>query len=104
MANAIAQAEGFNVAGSIAQRNNNPGNIGGASNSYATLDEGWNALYNQINLMFSGPSIYSPSMTLAEVGNKYANGDPNWAINVAATLGVTPDTTLTDLESQYGGL
>jgi hypothetical protein len=98
---AIATAEGFWVTGSRAQRNNNPGNIGGGNASYGTADLGWQALYNQVQMMFSGASnFYNPGMTIAQIAWVYADGahDPtgatNWANNVASALGVTPDTTL----------
>ena len=50
-------------------------------------------------MFYGGSQYYNSSMTIAEVGNLYANGDPNWAHNVAAALGVTTDTTLQSLMS-----
>ena len=103
---AIAAAEGFNVAGSIPQRNNNPGDImsGGSYVVYNSITEGWQALYDQVHLMFFGGSkYYNPSMTISQVAYLYADGanDPsgaqNWAQNVANYLGVTPDATLNSL-------
>ena len=102
LSNAIAQAEGFNVSGSIPQRQNNPGDLtsGGVIATYPTAQDGWNALYAQVQSMFDGTSsYYNPGMTLAQVGNSYAGGDPNWANNVASALGVSPDTTLAQLAS-----
>lgn len=105
LANAIAQEEGWNVPGSVSQRNNNPGNIGGAAKSFSTPEAGWAALTNQLNAIFNGFSTnYDTSMTLSQMGLTYANGDPQWGINVASILGVSPDTTLAELQSQYGGL
>lgn len=58
MAQAIARKEGFNVPNSLAQRNNNPGNlrswgsnpvVGGYA-KFPTLDAGWAALRRQIEL------------------------------------------------------
>jgi len=107
IAHAIATAEGFFIAGSVPQRNNNPGDIkadligkavGFDSRGFAifaTPEDGWNNLYAQVQGMVSGSSrIYSPSMTIAQVADHYAEGDPNWSANVAAALGVTPDTPL----------
>jgi len=106
-ADAIAQAEGFYVAGSRPQRNNNPGDLTDSSGSFrvfSTIEEGWAALYDQVYKMFYGGSAYyQPSMTIAQVSYYYANGskDPtgaaSWASNVAAYLGVTTDTTLNAL-------
>lgn len=105
LANAIARQEGYNVPGSVAQRNNNPGNIGGPTQSFATPEAGWSQLYHQLQIIFDGTStVYDPSMTISEMGMKYSNQDPNWGNNVASILGVSPDTTLSDLQSLYGGL
>ena len=63
LAQAIAQFEGFNTAGTVAQRNNNPGNLrsgpgqtGTDANGYAIFPDvatGTAALDNQINLNIS---------------------------------------------------
>jgi hypothetical protein len=104
---AIANAEGFNVAGSIPQRANNPGDLELGDIGYGTLGEGitifgsvndgWSALANQINLIVSGASShYSPNATLAQVGMTYS-GSANWANNVAAFLGVSTSTPFASL-------
>ena len=57
IAQAIATMEGFFNSGSLAQRNNNPGNlrswgsapIVGGYAQFATPEDGWNALYSQVN-------------------------------------------------------
>lgn len=104
---AIATAEGFFVDGSLSQRNNNPGDImaGGQFVAYKSISEGWQALYDQVYMMFyGGSSYYNPSMTIRQVGYLYADGqhDPtgaaNWAQNVANVMGVSPDTTLNSLK------
>ena len=108
-ANAIATAEGFFVNGSRPQRNNNPGDImsGGSFVVYNSISDGWNALYNQVSLMFTGgSSYYNPSMTIGQVAQVYVDG-PNatgmspgataWMNNVASVLGVSPGTTLATL-------
>jgi hypothetical protein len=108
IAQAIATAEGFYSVGSRPQRDNNPGDMtadligkavgfDGPFPVYATVSDGWDNLYAQVRLMFSGSSHYSPSMSLAQIGSIYANGDPNWSSNVASALNVTPDTTLNQL-------
>jgi hypothetical protein len=99
---AIANAEGFFLAGSLSSRKNNPGDISDASGviQYATLDEGWNALYQQVYLMFYGdPSQtrYSSSMTIAQVAQIYATDWQNWSRNVASYLGVSTDTPLSNI-------
>lgn len=106
MSAAIANAEGYNVPGSVAQRSNNPGNIktGGSIATYATPSDGWTALNTQVQRMADGSSqYYAPGMTIGQVGDKYSGGDPNWASNVAAALGVSIDTTISDLVSMLGG-
>ena|SRR5215831_14858030 len=111
LAQAIAFAEGFYVAGSKPQRQNNPGSLTSGSGtilSYATAEDGWNALYDQVQAMFTGQSVYyNVSMSISSVAYWYADGahDPqgatNWARNVASQLGVTPDTTLATLAAQF---
>ncbi len=110
MMQAIARAEGFYVNGSLPQRANNPGDLtddgdvgygtlGGAHITvYASVDDGWAALRKKVTRMLAGHSrTYPITLSLAQVGQLYANGDSNWANNVAAALGVSTDTTLADL-------
>jgi len=48
--------------------------------------------------MVTGRSrIYQPSDPLSLVGEKYAEGDSNWGINVAARLGVPPTASVGDV-------
>jgi hypothetical protein len=103
---AIAQAEGYSLAGSRPRRNNNPGDLerdltgkgigwGGAYVIYATPEDGREALEHQVRLMFSGSHVYKPSMTIDEIARHYTATDPSsWALNVAAHLGVTTSTRL----------
>lgn len=111
---AIADEEGFYVEGSVPQRANNPfdltdeGNIGNgviqtggpagaAITIYATPADGWAAGARKLRRMLSGASlVYLLSMSIEEVGMKWSE-DPNWGKNVAAKLGVSPDTTLEQL-------
>ena len=107
-AEAIAEAEGFYVAGSKSSRQNNPGDLAdqqtGSILTFSTLEDGWYALRSQVYKMFFGGSAhYNPAMTIQQVGYIYADGlhDPtgaaNWSNNVARALGVTIDTTLNTL-------
>lgn len=100
----IAKAEGFYVKGSIPYHANNPGDLklgdlgygllGEGITVFQTTDMGWDALNHQVKGMLSGLSkYYHPFMTLAETGMKYS-GDPNWAKNVAASLGIPETMTL----------
>lgn len=114
LAYAIAFAEGFFTAGSRPQRNHNPGDLetditgagvgfDGPYVIYGSDSDGWAALTQQANLMFGGSHVYNPSMTISQVAFHYADGtdDPqgaaDWASNVASKLGVTVDTTLSEL-------
>ena len=114
LSEAIADEEGFYVEGSVPQRANNPlditdeGNIGNGIIStsgpagagitiYSTAAEGCDAGQRKLRRMLSGASeVYLLSMSIEEVGMKWSD-DPNWGKNVAAKLGVTPETTLPEL-------
>lgn len=104
MAQAIATAENSPVAW------NNPGSLtasfgyptSGTGNSAGVLmftncADGWNALYKQLSAIVNGQSRYTLSDTLTSMGIVYSGGDPNWAKNVGAALGVSPDTQLGDI-------
>jgi hypothetical protein len=116
-ASAIAAFEGFNTSGSVAARNNNPGNlkyagqagaIGQDANGFAIFPDpstGWSALYNQLQLYvnnFPGYSLLQimahylgqPSPTTDSQGNAY-----NYAGYVASSLGTDPGATLAELAS-----
>jgi hypothetical protein len=109
-AEAIANAEGYSVPGSLPARYNNPGDLtvdvtGKAVGvgqhwlvQYATPEDGWDALYKQVEEMFTGQSLhYDSSMTIAQIAKIYATDWMTWANNVANYLGVTTDTTLDDI-------
>ena len=102
LAEAIARAEGFYVAGSLPQRQNNPGalKLGGVFIAlYPDADSGWTALYNQVDLMLTGRSAYyNSSMTFSQIAQIYTGGDnaETWAFIVSNTLGLTPANTLDD--------
>ena len=100
IAQGIATAEGYyNGPGVIPYDNNNPGDIkvGGVIATYPTAQDGWNALYHQIELMVSGQSsVYSPSMSISDVAQLWTGGDnpTGWAQTVAGVVGVDPSTPL----------
>jgi hypothetical protein len=115
---AIESAEGFfqhrSGASDLPQRCNNPGDltddgdvglgtarstgIGAADITiYPTLEEGQAALAKKIRRALNGASsVYTLSMSIEQFGMKYAR-DPQWGVNVAERLGVSPETTLEDL-------
>lgn len=65
---------------------------------FADYETGWDAGCHQVELMLTGRSdYYKLTMTLAEVGLIFAHGDPNWSVNVAKELGVSPDITLAEI-------
>lgn len=113
LAQAISVAEGFGEAGAIPTRANNPGDITDVGQNlpgdtgqrlgakiivFATVTDGWNALYAQATRMLSGSdSLYPASDTLQAVGGTYANDPINWPANVAAQLGVSIYTTLGEI-------
>lgn len=110
IARAIARAEGFfSGPTALPVRANNPGNLKlgdagqgtiGGKTIFATIEDGWAALYKQIRLMLTGASAYyHPGMTIAQVAKIYTGGDNAlaWAKNVAISLGVSVQTKLADL-------
>lgn len=101
IAKAIARAEGYYVPGSLPNRLNNPGSlkdpVTGKLRSFATPEDGWNALKQQIRRMLAGTSLYyRPDYSLLQVAQIYTGGDKpyEWATIVARELGVTVDTPL----------
>lgn len=117
LAYAIAVAEGYFADGRHDGRTlpyllNNPGalkkpSLGAADLptwkdtglvEFPTPEMGWDALRHQVRLMLTGTSaIYAYSDSLISVGDKYADGDQNWGVNVATRLGVPPARTLGEL-------
>lgn len=106
-AEAIATAEGFGVPGAIPTRAHNPGDLKlpaslsplgylAGHTIFATDEDGWQALYRQLQLIVDGRSrIYTLSMTIDEMGARYAPPDPQtWARNVARVLGVPTNVRL----------
>lgn len=107
-AQAIAHAEGFGVPGAVPTIFHNPGDLGpgdtgiaGSAHGGSVVSQlpddatGWAMLYRKVGNIFAGKSnVYSTSMTIREVAQRYAGDWQNWANNVAADLGVSVDTTL----------
>lgn len=103
-AEAVARAEGWYATGpgtpNRGQRANNPGNIMTPEWTlvqYSTPEEGWAALYRQIELALTGRSrFYKPTMTIWEMAEIYVGhaGWEDWARNVASFLGVSPHTPI----------
>lgn len=107
IAQAIATAEGFYVAGSRPARNHNPGDMtadligkkvgmDGSFVVYASDDDGWENLYHQINLWLSGGSSHATAQsTITDISQFYTTTDQTaWAANVANSLGVSLDTPI----------
>lgn len=105
----IARMEGWNVSGSVAQRNRNPGNLRyagqsgavGQNQGYAVFDSveaGWAALERQIAL------DASRGLTLEEFTYKYAPPSENQTRDylkfLTSELGVTASTPLNSLGIQ----
>ncbi len=104
LARAIARAEGWYVAGSRPQALNNPGSLKdpatGDLRSFDGPISGFSALMRQVRLMaLGGSAVYTPDMSLRQVGELYTGGDrpQAWARIVALDLGVTPETPLSEL-------
>lgn len=116
LAKAIATAEGFGVEGALPTRANNPGDLtgidkgsfatNGTANSegvwnFVNLADGWTALYFKVDRILRGASkVYPLTMTIEDMGETYSGGDPNWAANVAKSLGVPVTMTLQGYLSQ----
>jgi len=106
-AQAIATAEGFWTPGTIPNRAHNPGDLklGGSTlgegiTVYDDDDQGWAALYGQLDRIARNRSrYYEPSMTIAQMSRVWvgdAPGAANWARNVADALGVSVDVPISN--------
>lgn len=101
-AEAIAKAEGFGKPGAIPTLRNNPGNLkmpkdGGQITTFATAEEGWEALRKQIRLIASGDSrFYNLNMTLVEMAQIWTGEAAfrNWSRNVSISLGMPESATI----------
>lgn len=107
---AIAFAEGYNVAGSVPARLNNPGDLSDGMNEFGsefhsgsnvtkfpTASTGWAWLYAKLRNTATGQSsVYSGDMSWREIGVKWAGNSAAWSNNVASALGVNVDSSLND--------
>lgn len=104
MAQAIARAEGFYVAGSIPQRAHNPGDLklsgyptlGGGISVFDSDEAGWDALYKQLYRILTGQSgYYNIDMTIEDMAATWtATQQGEWARNVSNFLGVDTSARL----------
>lgn len=110
---AIASAEGADQAGSFADRNNNPGNISDGHPPYSATTNvvdgeqatvfpdkgtGWQWLYNKVqNIQRGNSTVYPRNATWIQLGHIWATKEnDNWGHNVAAFLGVSPNSKFSD--------
>lgn len=113
LANSIAQMEGWNVAGSISNRNNNPGNLRYAPNqigtedtvngkfaTFATPQDGWSALQDYIR--------NNQNLTLRDFTYKYAppveNDTSNFLSYLSGQTGIGADETLSGVLDGSNGI
>jgi hypothetical protein len=106
IAQAIATAEGGLIPGTFPYRTNNPCDVfvGGSTAGYSTMAQGWQACYNQIDLMVGGgSSIYTPDESISNIAASWApapaNNPTNWASIVSSQLGLSPSDPLTAVGS-----
>lgn len=115
IAQAIASMEGFFKPGSIAQRNNNPGNLRAwglnpVESGYAkfpTMEAGWAALHRQVQLNIGrGFTLYEFFGGKPGVYGGYApNADPpndarSYAVFVASRIGLDPSIPLNSIPGE----
>ena len=110
IAQAIAIAEGADVAGSNPDRLNNPGDIsdgahlfnqeahsGSQVTHFPDKGTGWSWLYNKLEAIAQGRShVFSPAMSWTEFAQHYAGDWQNWVNNVTRELGAHPSSTFGD--------
>jgi hypothetical protein len=120
LSNAIAQFEGYNVPGSVAQRNNNPGNlragpgqIGTDSKGYAIFPDtqtGFAALHNQVGLNIDrGLSLQTfiggqPGVYPGYAPATDANNVNNYVSYLSSKLGIDPNVPLSGVPPGDFGL
>ncbi|BBT72369.1 lytic transglycosylase catalytic [Klebsiella sp. WP8-S18-ESBL-06] len=87
----------------LADRNNNPGNIrpvgGGGFRMFESALHGWSAMKNQLMRYFTGKTTGRALQTVRDIVSTWApagdNNDPDlYAKQVAGWMGVTPDAVL----------
>ena len=89
--------------GTLADRNNNPGNIrpvgGGGFRMFESALHGWSAMKNQLMRYFTGKTTGRALQTVRDIVSTWApagdNNDPElYAKQVAGWMGVSPDAVL----------
>jgi hypothetical protein len=110
---AVALAEGYNVGiGAAPYTLNNPGDLspgdeagqptqgppqihdGSSIIDFATVENGFIALYTKFNNIVTGKSkVYPVTWTWGQVANEYAGDSAAWLANVTNYLGVDPSST-----------
>ena len=116
-AHAIAQAEGYNLKGSIPQGCNNPGDLKGTHfpgqigvckgghAKFRTASAGWAALYHQIEKIQDGTSTkYTNRATFRQVAKTYAQNYRPWLKIVTKTLQVEDDDEVKTFLSDFDKL
>lgn len=98
VARAIAHAEGYDVAGSVPNRLNNPGDISDGSVTFGSehhsgsnvthfpdAQTGWQWLYDKLNRIVEGKSTsYHRDWTWTSIAKTWAGDWQNWVHNVTA--------------------
>ena len=93
----------FRGEGTLADRNNNPGNIrpvgGNGFRTFGSALEGWEAMKNQLMRYFTGKTTGKKLQTIADIVSTWApagdNNDPQkYAQDVATWMGVSPNAAL----------
>jgi len=109
LASAVQQMEGYRP-GTIAYRNNNPGNLmyvgqpgatqgEGGFAKFASYQDGFAALERQLGL-YAGRGMTISEMTAVYAPAGHGSNDPQaYAQYLANKLGVSPNTPLTDLQA-----
>src|SRR5258708_2292977 len=107
----IARGEGAYVSGSLPQRSNNPGdltksfgfNTTGVANKegvliFETMEDGWNALYSQIRLIFNSKSkVFSTNMTIWDFASMWTLGRAPQTAGERASVGGWVTSVLQEL-------
>ena len=117
LAHAIAQAEGFNLKGSIPARCANPGDLKGTHfpgqigvckgghARFRNAAAGWAALYNQVQKIADGTSTkYTPRATFRQVAKTYAQNYRPWLKIVTKTLQVDENDEVGQFLTNYDKL
>lgn len=104
---AMAKFEGYYIPGSVAQRTNNPGNVGtygGNVASYSDVNQGWAALQNWVtNKVAANPGLtFKQMMDIYLTGSINGTPGPNqnpagYAQYIADNVGVDPNTPVSQV-------